>query len=91
MITSVDFIGSLAACLTTVSFVPQVWLTLKTRDVSGVSLLMYSIFTAGVALWLVYGLLIKAWPVVIANTITLLLALMILGMKVVYGRSPTSK
>ena len=83
-----DLIGSLAACLTTVSFVPQAWLSFKTRDVSGVSLLMYSVFTAGVALWLAYGLLLGAWPVVIANVITLMLALMILGMKLVYGRLP---
>lgn len=81
-----DFIGSLAACLTTVSFVPQVWLSFKTRDVSGVSLGMYSVFTVGVALWLAYGLLLGAWPMVIANAITLVLALMILGMKLFYGR-----
>lgn len=82
----IDLIGSLAACLTTASFVPQAWLSFKTRDVSGVSLLMYSAFTTGVALWLAYGLLLRAWPIVIANTITLALALMILGMKLVYGR-----
>lgn len=86
-----DLLGSLAACLTTVSFVPQAWLSFRIRDVSGVSLLMYSAFTVGVALWLVYGLLLGAWPVVIANVITLVLALMILGMKLVYGRRITSK
>ena len=76
-----DMVGSIAACLTTASFVPQVWLSFKTRDVSGVSLGMYSVFTAGVALWLVYGLLLGAWPIVVANAVTLLLALTILGMK----------
>ena len=81
-----DFIGSLAAFLTTLSFVPQAWLSFKTRDVSGVSLGMYSAFTVGVALWLVYGVLLGSWPMVIANSITLVLALMILGMKLVYGR-----
>ena len=81
-----DLIGSLAACLTTVSFVPQAWLTFKTRDVSGVSLLMYSVFTVGVALWLAYGVLLRSWPMVIANGITLVLALMILAMKLVYRR-----
>lgn len=86
-----DLIGSLAACLTTVSFVPQAWLSFRTRDVSGVSLLMYSVFTVGVALWLVYGWLLDSWPMVIANTITLVLALMILGMKLVYGRGIASK
>ena len=80
-----DIVGTLAACLTTVSFVPQAWLSFKTRDVSGVSLSMYSVFTIGVARWLVYGLLLSAWPIVIANAITLGLAVAILGMKVRYG------
>jgi len=83
-----DLIGSTAAFLTTVSFVPQAWLSFKTRDVSGVSLGMYSVFTVGVALWLAYGVLLGAWPIVIANTITLALALAILAMKLRYGRPP---
>ena len=77
----IDWIGYLAAALTTTSFAPQAWLTFRTRDVSGISLGMYSTFTVGVALWLVYGLLIAAWPVVFANTITLLLATSILWMR----------
>ncbi len=81
-----DLIGYAAAALTTCSFVPQAWLTFKTRDVQGVSLGMYSVFTAGVALWLVYGLRLGAWPIVIANTVTLALAASILGMKLRYGR-----
>ncbi len=76
-----DAIGYAAAILTTCSFVPQAWLTLRTRDVSGISLGMYSVFTLGVALWLAYGWLIGAWPVVIANAITLALASFILVMK----------
>ena len=82
-----DIVGSLAAILTTVSFFPQAWHSFKTKDVSGVSLGMYSVFTVGVALWLVYGLLLRAWPIVVANVITLGLALAILGMKVVFGRA----
>ena len=78
----IDWIGYLAATLTTVSFVPQAWLIFKTRDVRGISLGMYSAFTAGISLWLAYGILISAWPIVIANTITLLLAGGILGMRV---------
>ena len=77
----IDLVGSLAACLTTAAFVPQAWLSFKTRDVSGISLGMYSVFTVGVALWLAYGLLLHAWPLIIANTITLALALAILVMK----------
>lgn len=79
-----DSIGTLAACLTTASFVPQVWHTLRTRDVSGISLGMYSLFTVGVALWLVYGILLMAWPIIIANVITTSLALAILVMKLRY-------
>mgnify|MGYP000361340395 CR=1 FL=1 len=75
-----------AASLTTASFVPQAWLTFKTRDVSGISLGMYSAFTLGIALWLAYGLLIEAWPVVIANVITLVLAASILAMRLRFGR-----
>lgn len=87
-INMTDLVGSLAACLTTLSFVPQAWLTFKTRDVRGVSLGMYSVFAVGVALWLAYGLLLRAWPVVIANAVTLVLALAILGMKLRYRRNP---
>lgn len=81
----IDLIGSVAAVLTTVSFVPQVWHSLKTRDVSGISLGMYSVFTIGVALWLVYGLLLWSWPLIIANSITLALAATILGLKLRFG------
>lgn len=80
-----DLIGYLAAGLTTCSFVPQAWLTFRTRDVSGISLGMYSVFTVGVSLWLLYGLLVGAWPIVLANAVTLALASVILGMKVRYG------
>jgi MtN3 and saliva related transmembrane protein len=79
-----EFIGYLAAALTTCSFVPQAWLTFRTRDVSGISLGMYSVFTCGVALWLAYGVLLQAWPVVVANAITLALSLAILAMKLRY-------
>ncbi len=80
-----DLIGYLAASLTTLSFVPQALHTFRTRDVRGISLGMYSVFTLGVALWLLYGLALKAWPVVAANAITLCLAGAILGMKLRYG------
>ncbi|MDE2616355.1 MAG: SemiSWEET family sugar transporter [Burkholderiales bacterium] len=79
-----DLIGYLAASLTTLSFLPQVLHTFRTRDVSGISLGMYSMFATGVALWLVYGLLLGAWPIVVANAVTLVLALAILVMKLRY-------
>ncbi len=76
-----ELFGYCAAVLTTVSFVPQAWHTFKTRDVRGISLGMYSVFTAGVACWLIYGLLLGAWPIVLANIVTLALAGGILLMK----------
>jgi MtN3 and saliva related transmembrane protein len=82
-----ELIGYLAAMLTTLSFVPQAWHTFRTRDVRGISLGMYSVFTVGVALWLVYGVLLAAWPIVVANGVTLSLALTILVMKLRYGEA----
>lgn len=80
-----DGIGSIAATLTTVAFVPQVWQVWRTRHTHDISLGMYAIFTCGVAMWLVYGLLLGAWPIIIANAITLLLAGAVLTMKLRYG------
>ncbi len=79
-----NLVGMAAACLTTFSFIPQAFKTFRTKDVSGISLSMYSIFAVGVALWLVYGILIWAWPIIVANAITLSLALAILVMKLRY-------
>ena len=82
--TLIDIIGSVAATLTTISFLPQAWHTFRTKDVSGISLGMYTVFTTGVACWLVYGLLMDAWPIVISNAITVSLAALILLMKLRY-------
>jgi MtN3 and saliva related transmembrane protein len=79
--TLIDSLGYAAATLTTAAFVPQAWLTFRTRDVSGISLAMYSVFTLGIALWLAYGVLLQAWRIVGANAVTLLLAAGILAMK----------
>jgi MtN3 and saliva related transmembrane protein len=85
-VTSTDLLGYCAASLTTLSFVPQALLTLRTRDVSGISLAMYSAFTLGVALWLAYGMALGEWPIVIANALTLALATTILALKIVVER-----
>ena len=79
-----EIIGYFAAVLTTLSFVPQVWHTFRTRDVSGISLGMYLVFACGVSLWLLYGVLLGAWPIIVANAVTLALAICILAMKVRY-------
>jgi MtN3 and saliva related transmembrane protein len=82
----IDVLGYAAAAFTTAAFVPQVWHTLRTRDVSGISTGMYAVFTTGIALWLAYGLAVGAWPIVIANAITFVLALSILVLKLTLER-----
>ena len=69
-----DLVGYAAATLTTVAFIPQTLHSWRSRDLSGVSLGMYSLFSMGVALWLLFGVLLESWPIIIANTITLALA-----------------
>ena len=81
-----DVLGYLAATLTTLSFVPQVWRTLRTHDVSGISLRMYSVFTLGVAVWLAYGIVLGEVPMMLSNGFTLLLACAVLVMRVRYAR-----
>ena len=82
---NLEWIGFAAAALTSASFIPQAVMTIRTRDTRGISRGMYIIFTIGVALWLVYGIALESWPMIFANTTTLLLAATILGLKLRYG------
>jgi MtN3 and saliva related transmembrane protein len=82
MVLHVDIIGYLAACLTTFSFLVQAVKSWKTKDLSGISLGMYTMFASGVALWLVYGLVINSMPLIVTNALTLAFALSILAMKI---------
>jgi MtN3 and saliva related transmembrane protein len=77
----IDAIGYCAAFLTTIAFLPQAIWSWRTRDLSGISLGMYFLFTMGVGLWLVYGLIIEKWPLILANAMTFALALSILMLK----------
>lgn len=74
-------VGYAAATLTTLAFIPQTLHSWRSRDLSGVSLGMYSLFTCGVALWLLYGIVLESWPIIIANAITLALAGSVLFLK----------
>ena len=76
-----EIIGYSSAFLTTFAFVPQAYHSWKTRNLSGVSLPMYSLFTAGVLGWIIYGFKIDSLPVLLANIVTLLLACMVLVLK----------
>jgi MtN3 and saliva related transmembrane protein len=77
-----EWLGFVAAALTTIAFVPQAWRTFRTGDVSGISLAMYATFTTGIALWLAYGIRLGAWPLIVANAVTLVLAGAVLVMKI---------
>jgi len=78
---SIDLLGAVAGLLTTVSFVPQAVKTLRTRQTRDISLSMWVLFCFGVGLWIVYGMLVPAWPVVAANIPTLILAVKIRNLK----------
>ncbi len=80
-----DLIGSFAATLTTTAFIPQAWKVWQTRHTADISLGMYAMFTLGVVLWLIYGIALMAWPIIIANSITALLAGSVLLMKLKFG------
>lgn len=90
----IEMLGLLAGALTTFAFVPQVYQVYqvwKSKSAKDISLGMYSIFVAGIALWLVYGVLAQSRPVVVANTLTLILASMVLLMKIVFDRKDKQK
>ena len=79
-----DLIGYIAASMTTTAFIPQAWMTWRRKRADGVSLGMYIILVGGIAMWLAYGLMLNALPIIIANFITLGLAIFILIMKLLY-------
>lgn len=79
-----ELIGSFAGACTTLSLVPQVIKTLKTKSTKDVSLGMFVIFTLGVILWLVYGFQIASTPIIAANSVTFVLAAVILICKLKY-------
>ena len=78
------YIGFFAALCTTIAFLPQVIKVYQTKSTKDISLLMFLIFTIGVFSWLIYGLIINDYPVILANAITLILSLFILLYKIKY-------
>jgi MtN3 and saliva related transmembrane protein len=80
-----DLLGSVAGTLTTVAFVPQVWRVWKSRSTRDISLGMYLVFTTGVGFWLLYGVALDAWPIIVANSVTLMLTGTVLAMKMRHG------
>lgn len=82
--TLVDLLGTTAGIFTTIAFLPQVIKTWRSGSAEDISLVMFLLFSTGVLLWLVYGIALHAFPIIIANGITLILALMVLFLKLRY-------
>ena len=82
----IDFFGFLAALLTTLAFLPQLYKTWKTRSADDVSLLMLIVFLTGLICWIIYGLKINSVPILIANIITFIFNLSILILKITYSK-----
>jgi MtN3 and saliva related transmembrane protein len=80
-----EIVGLVAALLTTVAFLPQVIHTIRTRSTHDISLRMYSLYTVGIFLWLIYGLLLHDMPLIVANIVTFVLSGTILGLKLRHG------
>lgn len=78
----IEIIGYIAGILTTISFIPQALLTIKTQNTKSISLMMYVIFSNGILLWLIYGIVINSMPIIAANIVTLPLTLIILFIKI---------
>ena len=83
---NIEFFGYFAAILTTAAFLPQLIKTLKTKKADDVSLITLIMFICGVVSWIIYGYAISSFPILIANTITLILNLFILISKIYYAR-----
>lgn len=82
---NLEWAGYVAATLTTAAFFPQAIKTIRSKDTRGVSLGMYVVFTIGVAFWLLYGIALHSWPMIISNIITLALSATILVLKLRHG------
>ena len=79
MVDNIEIIGIIAAFLTTIAFIPQVYKVVKSKSTEGLSQTTFSIFTVGVFLWLIYGFIKNSVSMIIGNGITLILALIILS------------
>lgn len=79
-------IGFLAGLLTTISFLPQVIKTYQTKRADDFNLLFLLLFLCGISLWLVYGIMIHEWPIILANSVTIVLNIILLWMKLKYKK-----
>ncbi|MDH4128072.1 MAG: SemiSWEET transporter [Spirochaetota bacterium] len=79
-----NIIGLIAGTLTSIAFLPQVIKTWKTKSTNDISLIMFTAFSLGILMWLIYGIIINSLPIIIANSVTIILSLIILYFKIRY-------
>ena len=87
---NIEFIGIVAAVLTTSGFAPQVYKSLKTKEVGSVSLTMYVVMFIGLLFWLHYGILINSFSMILANTVSGMLVLIQIVAKIIYSNAKPS-
>jgi MtN3 and saliva related transmembrane protein len=87
----IDGIGLVAGLLTTTAFIPQVWKIYRTKSGKDISGKMFSLFSSGIVLWLVYGILLQSVPLILSNVVTLILSLTILALKIRYRRNSVDR
>ena len=80
-----EWLGAVAATLTTLSFVPQAAKTIRTRETHAISAWMYAMFTVGIACWFGYGIVLHSWPMIVSNAVTFVLSATILALKLKHG------
>lgn len=85
LLLSVELIGSLAALITTLAWLPQILKILRERRTEDISLFTNAALATGIFLWLLYGLFIGSWPIIMANGVTFLFIATIIGLKLRYG------
>jgi MtN3 and saliva related transmembrane protein len=84
----IDSIGLIAGLLTTTAFIPQVLKIYRTKSGKDISARMFSLFSAGLVLWLIYGILLRSMPLILSNVVTLVLSLTIIVLKIRYREPP---
>jgi MtN3 and saliva related transmembrane protein len=89
--TSIDLLGMTAGCISSITFLPQVIKTWKTKSAADISLLMFTFATISVIMWLVYGIILQNVPIIFTNSMVLLFSIIMLYFKFKYGANYNSK
>ncbi len=88
---NIDTLGFIAGTVSAIVFLPQVIKTYKTKSVKDISIMMFSLATLSVILWLAYGIMLMNWPIIYTNGCVLLLSIIMLYFKIAYGKKEQNK